>query len=172
MVPARRERAYDLVVIGGGPAGWGGANAAAAFGKRVAVVERESAIGGAGLNTGTLPSKALRESALLLSGWRARKLLGIDVALNRETTILQGDVVLVATGSIPARPPGFPFEHPRVHDSNELLEMSILPSLVHIGLMAMLADADADLFNRACFNYPTLGDPAPPAATDPVPEPR
>lgn len=81
------QEAYDLVVIGGGPAGTGGALAAAAFGKRVALVERESHVGGAGLNTGTIPSKALRESALLISGWRARKLLGVDLSLRRECTV-------------------------------------------------------------------------------------
>ncbi|HEU4353255.1 MAG TPA: Si-specific NAD(P)(+) transhydrogenase [Burkholderiales bacterium] len=179
--------AYDLVVIGGGPAGWGGANAAAAFGKRVALVEREATIGGAGLNTGTLPSKALRESALLLSGWRARKLLGIDVTLDRKATMsdlayhaaqvrealvgvtqarmrslgvavvrgagsfadahtvrvvdaegrsttLRADIVLIATGSRPARPAGFPFDDPRVHESNQLLEIDTLPeSLAVVG---------------------------------------
>jgi NAD(P) transhydrogenase len=53
----------------------------------VALVERESHVGGAGLNTGTIPSKALRESALLISGCRARKLLGVDLSLRRECTV-------------------------------------------------------------------------------------
>ena len=55
---------YDLVVIGSGPAGEKGAAQAAYFGKRVALVEREPRLGGAGINTGTVPSKTLRESAL------------------------------------------------------------------------------------------------------------
>src|SRR5215471_10832445 len=80
-------KSFDLVVIGGGPAGSSGAVAASLFGKRVALVEKESMVGGAGLNTGTIPSKALRESALVISGWRARKLLGVDVALRQESTV-------------------------------------------------------------------------------------
>jgi NAD(P) transhydrogenase len=63
---------YDLVVIGSGPAGEKGAAQAAYFGKRVALVERESVPGGACVNTGTVPSKTLRESALHLSGFRQR----------------------------------------------------------------------------------------------------
>lgn len=63
---------YDLVVIGSGPAGEKGAAQAAWFGKRVALVEREPVPGGACVNTGTVPSKTLRESALHLSGFRQR----------------------------------------------------------------------------------------------------
>ncbi|HYI09528.1 MAG TPA: Si-specific NAD(P)(+) transhydrogenase [Thermoanaerobaculia bacterium] len=63
---------YDLIVIGSGPAGEKGAAQAAYFGKRVALVERECVVGGACANTGTLPSKTLRESALHLSGFRQR----------------------------------------------------------------------------------------------------
>src|SRR5439155_7477349 len=55
---------YDLVVIGSGPAGEKGAAQAAYFGKRVALVERSRHLGGAGVNTGTVPSKTLRETAL------------------------------------------------------------------------------------------------------------
>jgi NAD(P) transhydrogenase len=67
---------YDLVVIGSGPAGEKGAVQAAYFGKRVAVVEKAPALGGACVNTGTLPSKTLRETALFLSGYRQRELYG------------------------------------------------------------------------------------------------
>lgn len=68
---------YDLVVIGSGPAGEKGAVQAAYFGKRVAVVEKASALGGACVNTGTLPSKTLRETALFLSGYRQRQMYGL-----------------------------------------------------------------------------------------------
>src|SRR5262245_36575583 len=161
-----KPQSFDLVVIGGGPAGSSGAVAATLFGRSVALVEKEIKVGGAGLNTGTIPSKALRESALVLSGWRARKLLGVNASLRHESTIpelayhadhvrntlrsqvssrlgergvevfhgnasfadahtvhvsdqqgretwLKGNVILVATGSSPVRPPEFPFEHPR-----------------------------------------------------------
>src|SRR5262245_45944465 len=78
---------FDLVVIGGGPAGVSGANGAAFLGKRVALIEKTRVIGGAGINTGTIPSKTLRESALALSGWRSRRLFGVDLSLRREATV-------------------------------------------------------------------------------------
>src|SRR6188768_2188030 len=78
---------YDLVVIGGGPAGTAGAIAAGLLGRRVALVERASEIGGAGINTGTIPSKTLRETALALSGLRSRRLFGVDLSLRREATV-------------------------------------------------------------------------------------
>src|SRR6202451_4833224 len=78
---------YDLVVIGSGPAGEKGAAQAAYFGKRVAVVESGSDLGGACINTGTLPSKILRESALYFSGLKQRGLYGIDYSLREGLTI-------------------------------------------------------------------------------------
>jgi NAD(P) transhydrogenase len=167
---------FDVIVIGGGPAGISGANTAGIFGKRVALVEKLREVGGAGINTGTIPSKTLRETALALSGLRARKLFGVDLSLRREATVadfmrhmtnvaaqnrrrredqmstfnvetfhgaasfvdphtvriapdtlLRGDKILIATGSSPVRPAEFPFEHPRVHDSDEILEIGVLP---------------------------------------------
>jgi NAD(P) transhydrogenase len=172
---------FDLVVIGGGPAGICGANTAAIFRKRVALVEKLPDIGGAGINTGTIPSKTLRETALALSGWRSRKLFGVDLSLRRGATVadlmhhkddvvrqererreeqfrlfkverfqgnasfvdphtirvapdtvLRGEKILIATGSSPVRPPEFPFEHPRVHDSDEILEITILPKTLAV----------------------------------------
>jgi len=78
---------FDLVVIGSGPAGKKGAVQAALMGKRVAAVEREPVLGGAAANTGTLPSKTLRETALHLSGFRQRGLYGVDVSLKHEATV-------------------------------------------------------------------------------------
>ncbi len=75
---------YDLVVIGGGPAGEKGAVQAAYFGKRVLLIEKEPEPGGAAVHTGTLPSKTLREAAIYLSGYRARELYGISVSVDRE----------------------------------------------------------------------------------------
>ena len=79
--------AYDLIVIGSGPAGEKGALTAAYFGKKVALVEKNVLVGGAVANTGTLPSKTLRETALALSGFRARELYGVDLSLGREATV-------------------------------------------------------------------------------------
>ncbi|MBE7483259.1 MAG: Si-specific NAD(P)(+) transhydrogenase [Polyangiaceae bacterium] len=78
---------FDLVVIGSGPAGEKGAAQAAYFGKRVAVVESEPEPGGAAVHTGTLPSKTLRETALYVSGYRARNLYGVAVELASDATV-------------------------------------------------------------------------------------
>lgn len=78
---------YDLIVIGAGPAGEQGASKAARYGKRVALIERAPYLGGAGINTGTVPSKTLRESALYFSGLRQRGLYGIDYSLKENLTI-------------------------------------------------------------------------------------
>ncbi|HUI52073.1 MAG TPA: FAD-dependent oxidoreductase, partial [Terriglobales bacterium] len=72
---------FDLVVIGCGPAGEKAGAQAAYFGKRVAVIERAAAVGGSCINTGTVPSKTLRESALYFSGLKQRGLYGIDYSL-------------------------------------------------------------------------------------------
>jgi NAD(P) transhydrogenase len=77
---------FDLLVIGSGPAGEKGAVQAAYFGKRVVVVERGT-VGGTSANTGTLPSKTLRESALALSGFRQRAFRAVEVTLDRTLTL-------------------------------------------------------------------------------------
>src|SRR5450432_492302 len=81
------QNAYDLAVIGGGPAGIVGATTAASLGARVVLIDRYGQLGGAGANTGTVPSKTLRETALALSGIRSRDLYGVDLSLRRETTV-------------------------------------------------------------------------------------
>jgi NAD(P) transhydrogenase len=80
---------FDLLVIGGGPAGEKGAAQAAYFGKKTALIEKEPLLGGACINTGTLASKTLRESALFLSGAEARQLYGIETHLRGEVTLAQ-----------------------------------------------------------------------------------
>lgn len=80
-------RSYDLIVIGSGPAGEKGAAQAAYFGKSVALIEREVVPGGAGVNTGTVPSKTLRESALHLSGFKQRGLHGVNMSLRQGITV-------------------------------------------------------------------------------------
>ena len=172
---------YDLIVIGSGPAGEKGAAQAAYFGKKVALVEKEPVLGGAAANTGTLPSKTLRETALYLSGFRQRGLYGISLSIkdqvttrdflyrerlvkqsertrimdnlnrhhvdlyngfaafhdphtltvtpkNAEPTQLQGDVILIATGSCPHRPSSFPFHDHRVYDSDTILNIHDIPT--------------------------------------------
>ena len=179
---------YDLVVIGSGPAGEKGAAQAAYFGKRVAIVEKTFQVGGAGINTGTVPSKTLRESALYFSGLGQRGLYGVDYTIKHDLTVrdfmyreqevvkalrevvrqnverhridliqgaarfedphtiaveptdadfvrrIQGDVILIATGSVPTQPKNIPFEDERVYDSDEILQMRHLPrTLVVVG---------------------------------------
>src|SRR5689334_14218130 len=81
------RRSFDLVVLGGGPAGILGAVTAANHGATVALVDSHAELGGAGVNTGTVPSKTLRETALALSGLRSRNLYGVDLSLRREATV-------------------------------------------------------------------------------------
>jgi NAD(P) transhydrogenase len=78
---------FDLLVIGCGPAGEKAGAQAAYFGKRVAVIERAAAVGGSCINTGTVPSKTLRESALYFSGLKQRGLYGIDYSLKENLTV-------------------------------------------------------------------------------------
>ena len=79
---------FDLIVIGSGPAGEKGAAQAAYFGKRVALIERRAEPDGAGINTGTVPSKPLRESAVYFPGLRHRGLYGISYSLRGGLTVV------------------------------------------------------------------------------------
>lgn len=204
---------YDLVVIGSGPAGEQGAVHAARLGKRVVVVEKEPVPGGTAANTGTLPSKTLRETALYLSGYRARGLFGVETVLKREATVtdflfrerhvketerarinrnlgdhgveriqgrgslldahtvlvrseslpdrqLSAGTILIATGSSPHRPPLYPFDDPRVHDSDELLDITRLPTAMVVVGAGVVGCEYACMF--AALGIPvTLVDPKP-----------
>ena len=177
---------YDLIVIGSGPAGEKGAAQAAYFGKKVAIIEREPVAGGACVNTGTIPSKTLRESALHLSGFRQRgfteavdltmKAINVADFMYRERIVVQrewhridenirrhhmdrfegaayfvspnrvcirnatgeqcidGNVILIATGSAPYRPGTVPFDDECICDSDTILRMQKIPaSLAVVG---------------------------------------
>ena len=190
---------YDLAVIGSGPAGIMAAVEAGRRKKRVALIERLKDIGGAGINTGTLPSKTLRESALHLSGFAQRGFDGVDLGLTREqitvvqllarkkrvieneiamvTEMLQGmqveilhanarfedahtlvldgqrrlraDKILIATGSRPRQPEGFPFEDPDVVDSDTILELERIPDTMTVVGGGVIGCEYASLF--ACL---------------------
>ena len=171
---------FDLIVIGSGPAGEKGAAQAAYFGKQVCLVERAPKPGGSSVNTGGLPSKTLRETALYFSRLRQRGLYGIEYHVKPDITIsdfmfreravvesawtlidenlhrhgivtvqgsarlvdprtvevtryreepkhLTADVILVATGSHPLRPPDIPFDGEAVVDSETLLALPAIP---------------------------------------------
>jgi NAD(P) transhydrogenase len=186
----KQEERFDLVVIGCGPAGEKAGAQAAYFGKRVAVIERAGVPGGSCINTGTVPSKTLRESALYFSGLGQRGLYGIDYSLKENLTVhdfmhherevvemerqrilknlalhkieyvqgqaafqdahtvivsdgtsgngsirkLRGEVILIATGSKPHRPPEISFDDVHTFDSDTFLRMNRIPkSLAVIG---------------------------------------
>ena len=78
-----------MVVIGSGPAGEKAAAQAAYFGKRVAVVERSPAPGGAAVSNASIPSKTLRETAMYITGFRRRDVYGLHLSLDAEATVAQ-----------------------------------------------------------------------------------
>lgn len=96
---------FDLVVLGSGPAGEKGATQAAYFGYRVAVVERGSLPGGAAIATSGVPVKALRDTAVYLTGWSRRDVYGVgislapDLVMNRLRARID-DVVTTMTNAV------------------------------------------------------------------------
>jgi NAD(P) transhydrogenase len=78
---------YDLLVIGSGPGGQKAAIAASKLGGRAAVVERRQTVGGVCVNTGTIPSKTLREAVLYLTGLNMRELYGQSYRLKDDITV-------------------------------------------------------------------------------------
>src|SRR6059058_36821 len=81
------HRTYDLIVIGSGPAGQKCALNSAKLGKRVALIDRESCVGGVCIHTGTVPSKAMREAVLHLTGLRERALYGDSYTVKDDITM-------------------------------------------------------------------------------------
>jgi NAD(P) transhydrogenase len=78
---------YDLIVIGSGAAGPRAAIQAAKFGKRVALIEKRESIGGAVINTGTIPSKTMREAVLHLSGYHYHNIYGMSYRVKEKITM-------------------------------------------------------------------------------------
>ncbi|MFI6385995.1 Si-specific NAD(P)(+) transhydrogenase [Nonomuraea sp. NPDC050547] len=78
---------FDVLVIGSGPGGQKAAIAAAKLEKRVAVVERRNMIGGVCINTGTIPSKTLREAVLYLTGLNQREMYGQSYRVKDDVTV-------------------------------------------------------------------------------------
>lgn len=171
---------YDILIIGSGPGGEKAALQASKLGKKVAVIEQKPFVGGAGLHTGTLPSKTLRETALYLAGFKQRAVFGFHVTLGRDVTLselmarktdvirkqmeviisqftrnnieiiygtasfkdkntivvsqsggkseeLRADVIVIATGSTPQRPPDIPFDAEHIYDSDSILSLNRIP---------------------------------------------
>src|ERR1700738_5033843 len=80
-------QSFDMIVIGSGPAGQRAAIQGAKSGKRVAVVERREVVGGACINTGTIPSKTIREAVLHLSGYQYQNVYGINYRVKEKITM-------------------------------------------------------------------------------------
>ena len=78
---------YDLIVIGSGPAGQRAAIQAAKYGKRVALIEKLEVVGGAAINTGTIPSKTMREAVLHLSGFHYQSIYGVNYRVKEQITM-------------------------------------------------------------------------------------
>src|ERR1700742_2458927 len=78
---------FDLVVIGSGPAGQRAAIQAAKSGKKVALVEKVECMGGVCVNTGTIPSKTMREAVLHLSGYQYQNIYGVNYRVKDKITM-------------------------------------------------------------------------------------
>jgi NAD(P) transhydrogenase len=178
---------FDVLVLGSGPGGQKAAIATAKLGKRAAVVERRDMIGGVCINTGTIPSKTMREAVLYLTGLNQREMYGqsyrvkedITVAdllartqhvIGREievirsqlarnhVTMLPGmgrfldehtvevldgtgretkvtaDRIVIATGTLPARPSTVEFDEKTIIDSDGILHLERVPqSMIVVG---------------------------------------
>jgi NAD(P) transhydrogenase len=81
------DSVYDLIVIGSGPAGQRAAIYAAKMGKKAAVVEMREVLGGACINTGTIPSKTMREAVLHLSGYNYKSIYGMNYRVKERITM-------------------------------------------------------------------------------------
>jgi NAD(P) transhydrogenase len=81
------EFEYDLAIVGSGPAGHRAAIQAAKLRKRVIVIERNPIVGGVCVNTGTIPSKTLREAVLYLSGYREHSMYGASYRVKECITL-------------------------------------------------------------------------------------
>src|SRR6201986_707778 len=131
---------FDLVVIGSGPGGQKAAIAAAKLGKRVAVVERPEMMGGVGLQTGTIPSKTLREAILYLTGLDQREMYGQSYRVKEDITIAD---LTARTQHVVSR------EADVVRNQLTRNRVAILPGLAHFVEPNVLEiERDGDGMNR------------------------
>lgn len=177
---------YELIVIGSGPGGQRAAINAVKAGKRVALVEKQTAVGGVCINTGTIPSKTMREAVLHLSGFYDQSFYGanyhskdqvtmadlnfrvqrvienevsviqdqlkrngvelfhgsakftgphnIRVENNNGFSELEGEFVIIATGTKPAANPKVPINGRNIINSDQILSMPQVPrTLIVVG---------------------------------------
>jgi len=177
---------YDLVVIGSGPGGQRAAIQAAKAGKHAAVVEKLTMVGGVCINTGTIPSKTMREAVLHLSGFYNQAFYGSNYHVKENITMsdlsfrvtrvieneaavlqdqlkrnsvdlyhgvgsfvdahnirventtgfheLQADHVVIAVGTKPAVNPKVPINGRNIVNSDQILNMPVIPrTLIIVG---------------------------------------
>jgi NAD(P) transhydrogenase len=177
---------YELIVIGSGPGGQRASIQAVKAGKRVALVEKQSAVGGVCINTGTIPSKTMREAVLHLSGFydqsfyganyhskdqvtmadlnfRVQRVIENEVSViqdqlkrngvelihgtgkftaphhvrvenNNGFTELEGEFIILATGTKPAANPKVPINGRNIINSDQILAMPQVPrTLIVVG---------------------------------------
>jgi NAD(P) transhydrogenase len=177
---------YDLIVIGSGPGKQRAAIQGAKAGKRVAMIEKQSAMGGVCINTGTIPSKTMREAVLHLSGFYSKNFYGanrgaaaaitmsdvifrIQRVVENEVGVTQdqlkrngvdvlhgtgkfmdahhlrvengngfagveGEYIVIATGTKPAKNPKVPINGRNIIDSDRILSMPQIPrTLIVVG---------------------------------------
>lgn len=182
----RKFNSFDLLVIGSGPGGQKAAIQALKLGKRVAVIDKNPALGGNCLHDGTIPSKSFREAIMHLSGYRERSHYGqayrvkqniemkdltdrtesinkdieqtirsqllrnkselitgfasfidphtVRVSYENTERIIEGDKIVIATGTSPWRPDSFEFDGKIILDSDDILRMNKIPgSLTVVG---------------------------------------
>jgi NAD(P) transhydrogenase len=177
---------YELIVIGSGPGGQRAAIQAVKAGKRVALVEKQSHVGGVCTNTGTIPSKTMREAVLHLSGFYEQTFYGANYHAKDQVTMadlnfrvqrvvesevsviqdqlkrngvemihgvgkfmdphhvrvennngfaeLEGEFIILATGTKPASNPKVPINGRNIINSDQILAMPTLPrTLIVVG---------------------------------------
>lgn len=190
---------FDIVIIGGGPAGQKAAIQGAKSGRSVLLVERDSEVGGECVHHGTIPSKTLREVAVYLSGLKRRSEgvldyeLGADVKvaslMKRQSAVqkahqrfireqlerngvtmwhgrarflsptelevlsaggdrrrVQGDLIVIATGSRPRTPPNVAVDHEQILDSDSILSLIYLPESLTVLGAGVIASEFASIF--------------------------
>jgi len=226
---------YDLVVIGSGPAGQKGAICAAKLHKRAAIIDNHAMLGGVSVNTGTMPSKSLREAVLYLSGYRMRSFYGRDYTLKEKISMqdltfrvqavierehevitaqlrrngvdrldgmgcfvdphtievsgagpepmhVQGEKILIATGTRPAHTATIPLDGKRSFDSDQFPRVPDIPRemivvgagvigveyasmMAALGVKVILVDArptildfaDREIIDTLCLNLRNMG---------------
>ena len=177
---------YELIVIGSGPGGQRAAIQAVKAGKRVALVEKQQAVGGVCINTGTIPSKTMREAVLHLSGFYEQSFYGanyhgkdqvtmadlsfrVQRVIENEVSVIQdqlkrngvdlihglgtfmdahhvrvennngfaeleGEYIVLATGTKPAANQKVPINGRNIINSDQILSMPTLPrTLIVVG---------------------------------------